>query len=290
MIKHNTRKSNTRLHTSIIISVLVIVASSLSFYFIPIVKSDLPGPYYVRGYIYYWNTSTSEYDPIPSGKTVTLTNNNATKGKNITTTTLSNGAYQANVGKDSGLDCDNNNQIVVNCSYRSQMGENATNIDTGKTFRWCNLTGTKKLQNESLSVNITTPWSWNAGTLLIGTTGTNSNHTNSGYFNLTNKGNVKINVYVQGHNITWGGSNKWWLNLSAGLNGYTFRYNLSGGGSLTNIRVFNTTFKQNLKFHSNYFSYTYWQKFGLNITMPSSSTVADPPQLNTTITFWAIKA
>ena len=287
MIKHNTWKTNTRLHKSIIISILVIIASSLSFYFIPIVKSDLPGPYYVRGYIYYWNTSTSQYNPIPSGKTVTLTNND--KSHTITATTLASGAYQANVGKDSGMDCDNGNQIVVNCSYSSQVGENATNIDTGKTFRWCNLTGATRLQNESLSVNVT-PWSWNAGTLYIGATnGTNSSHTNSNYFNLTNKGNVKINVYVKGYNITWG-SNKWWLNLSAGLNGYTFRYNLSAGGSLTNIRVFNTTFKSNLQFHSSYFSYIYWQKFGLNITMPSSSTVGNPPPLQTNITFWSVKA
>ncbi|MCX6668066.1 MAG: hypothetical protein NTV74_07540 [Euryarchaeota archaeon] len=287
MTKYNTWKSNTRLHKSIIISILVIIASSLSFYFIPIVKSDLPGPYYVRGYIYYWNTSTSQYDPIPSGKTVTLTNND--KSHTITATTLASGAYQANVGKDSGMDCDNGNQIVVNCSYSSQVGENATNIDTSKTFRWCNLTGATRLQNESLSVNVT-PWSWNAGTLLIGTTGTNSSHTNGTHFNLTNLGNVKINVYVKGYNITWG-SNKWWLNSSAGLNGYTFRYNLSGGGSLTNIRVFNTSFKSNLQFHSNYFSsYIYWQKFGLNITMPSSSTVGDPPPLQTNITFWSVKA
>jgi hypothetical protein len=281
MIKHNTWKSNTRLHKSIIISILVIIALSFNLYYIPIVKSDLPGPYFVRGYIKYYNNSS-----IPSGRIVTLTNNN--NSNKITTTTLAGGAYQADVGKDSGMDCSNGNKIIVNCSSAGQVGENTTNINTGMTFRWCNLTGPKRLTNEILSVNVT-PWTWNAGNLTEGTVG-NSNHTKDTYFNLTNKGNIKINVYVHGHNITWGAwSNKWYLNATAGVNGYTLRYNLSGGG-LTSISITNSTFKSSLQFKSNYFTYTYWQRFGLNITMPTSTTYSDMSALNTTISFWAIKA
>jgi hypothetical protein len=279
-MKHSTRRSYKHLHVSIIISILVIIALSFNLYFIPIVKSDLPGPYYIRGYIKYYNNSS-----LPSGRIVTLTNNyNSNK---ITTTTLSGGAYQANVGKDSGMDCADGNQIVVNCSSAGQVGENATNIATILTFRWCNLTGPKRLTNEILSVNVT-PWTWNAGNLSAGTVG-NSNHTKDTYFNLTNKGNIKINVYVQGHNITWNVSHKWSLNQTADANKYTLRYNKSGYG-LTSILVTNTTFKSNLLFKSNYFTYTYWQRFGINITMPTSTTYSDMSALNTTISFWAIKA
>lgn len=280
-MKHSTWRSHKHLHISIIISILVIIALSFNLYYIPIVKSDLPGPYFVRGYIKYYNNSS-----LPSGEIVTLTNND--KSNKITTTTLAGGAYQANVGKDSGMNCDNGNQIVVNCSSAGQVGENATNIDTGMTFRWCDLTGPKRLTNEVLSVNVT-PWSWNAGNLTTGTVG-NSNHTKDTYFNLTNKGNIKINVYVHGHNITLNASAKWPLNQTAGANKYTLRYNLSGG-SLTSILITNSTFIPSLQFKSNYFTYTYWQRFGLNITMPTSTTYYNiPAALNTTISFWAIKA
>ncbi len=125
-----------RQHLSIIIAGIVVIALSLSFYYVP--EAGGSGSYFVRGYIDMNNGSD-----IPSGQIVTLTNNE--NSNSITTTTLANGAYQANVG-DSGIGCSDGDQIIINCSYEGQVGENATNIDIGATFAWCNLTGDNKLE------------------------------------------------------------------------------------------------------------------------------------------------
>lgn len=273
----NSWSLSLRRHLSIAIVCVVIIASSLSIYNTPIVKSDLPGPYYVRGYINMNNNSS-----IPSGKTVTLTN--TINGYNITTTTGALGSYQADVGKDSGMDCSDGNQIVVNCSYDSQVGENATNIDTAETFAWCNLSGGTRLENESLSINVT-PWSWSAGT--IGYSSYNS--TSNTYFNFTNQGNVKINVAIHSENITWNG-NKWNLTNITALNNFTLTYQKSSESTWTNINVTNSSFVTDLQYNSQYFSYIYWQLFGLNLSLPTSSSPEPSGDLSVNITYWSIKA
>jgi len=266
-----------RQHLSIIIVGIVIIALSLNFYYVPNVEADLSGPYFIRGYIY-----NSSGDPIPSDKTVTITNND--NSNSYTTTTLANGAYQINVGKDTGFDCSDGDQIVVNCSYDSEVKENDTNVDINVTFAWCNLTGANKLEPQNLSINVT-PWSWNAGDIDY----SSYNSTSNTYFNLTNQGNVKINVKIHGENITWDG-NKWNLTNITALNNFTFRYQKSGEGTWINITFTNTSFKTNLQFDSQYFSYTYWQLFGLNVSLPTSSSPSPSGSLVVNATFWSIIA
>jgi len=266
-----------RQHLSIIIVGIVIIALSLNFYYVPNVEADLGGPYFVRGYIY-----NSSGDPISDGKTVTITNNE--NSNSYTTTTIANGAYQINVGKDTGFDCSDGHQIVVNCSNNSEVGENATNVNTSITFAWCNLTGDNKLEPQNWSINVTSG-SWNAGDISY----SNYNNTSNTYFNLTNQGNVKINVKIHGENITWDG-NKWNLTNTTALNNFTFKYQKSGEGTWTNITFTNTSFKTNLQYNSQYFSYTYWQLFGLNISMPTSSSPSPSGSLQVNATFWSIIA
>jgi len=266
-----------RQHLSIIIVGIVIIALSLNFYYVPNVEADLAGPYFVRGYIY-----NSSGDPISSGKTVTITNNN--NGNNYTTDTLLNGAYQINVGKDTGFDCSDGHQIVVNCSNNSEVGENDTNIDISATFAWCNLTGNNKLEPQDLSINVT-PWTWNAGDINY----SSYNNTSNTYFNLTNQGNVKINVSIHAEDIPWG-SSKWNLTNTTALNNFTLKYQKSSEDAWTNITLTNTSFKTNLQYNSQYFSYTYWQLFGLNITMPASSDPSPSGTLQVNATFWSIIA
>ena len=269
-------KIRIRQQLTIFIIIFLIIAPAF-IYYSPTVKGDLSGPYNIYGYI---DNSTNQ--DIPSGVTVTLTN---TRNSNsLTTTTGAQGSYYKNVGLDSGMDCLDGDTIVVNCSYSNEVGENSTTIDeVGSTYSWCNLTGGTKLEPESLSISAT-PATWNQGNLYLGT----SNATSATYFNLTNDGNIAINVRIHGENITYNG-NTWYLNSSAGHNGFVFQYNKSQDSSWTNINVTNSTFVEDLRYNSQYFSYTYWQEFGLKLILPTSSTY-DPPQLSVNITFWSIKA
>jgi len=263
-------------HLVIIFVSLLVTAFSFSISYTPLAKGDLGGPYYVRGYIKQWNGTA-----VPSGVTVTITNNE-NDNSGTATTTGSNGAYQINVGKDSGFDCTNGDQIVVNCSYSSQVGENDTTIDTtGATFAWCNLTGGTRLQNQSLSINVS-PWNWAAGSIDYGSW----NATSNTYFNLTNQGNVNINVKIHGYNISYGG-NYWNLTSSVGVNNYTLKYQKSGAGTWTAIGLANASFVTDLEFNSDYFDYTFWQKFGLNLSMPTSVAPTPSGSLSTSVRFWS---
>ncbi len=272
-------KSSIRRHLSIIITSFIIISSSLSFCYTPNVKSvAIPGPFYVRGYLH-----NSSSNPIPSGVTVTATNTN--NSNSDTTTTLSNGAFQIDVGKD-GLASDWGNQIVINCSAYSEVGENATAyLDKNDTFAWCNLSGTTKLEPENLSIGIT-PASWNAGTLGYGS----YNSTTDSYFNLSNEGNTKISIMIQGEDISYGDDNSWNLTSTTALNNYTMGYKKSGAGSWTNINVTNDSFVTNLQFASSYFTYTYWQLFGFNFSMPTDSSPKPSGSQQFNVTFWSIKA
>ena len=276
-MRNTKRDLDKRRHIVVILAVSVMFAASFSINYSPIVRSDLPGAYFVRGYIDMNNGSD-----IPSGKTVTLTNTD--NSNSITTTTGASGSYQADVGKDSGMDCSDGDQIVVNCSYDGEVGENATTIDLDESFRWCNLTGSTRLEAENLSISLNDS-SWNAGSISY----SSYNYTSNTCFNLTNEGNVKINVMIQGENVTWDG-NKWNLTSTPALNNFTLEHQKSGESSWTDITVSNSSFVTNLQYNSEYFSYTYWQQFGLNLSMPTSSGTQPGGSLQVNVTFWSIKA
>ncbi len=276
-----TMKINIRQHLSLIIVSSLIIASALSMYYVPTVKSDLSGPYFIRGYIY--NASGN----VGAGVTVTITNiENDNSG---TTITIAGGAYQINVGNATGFDCTNSDQIVVNCSHvpsgsAIEVGENITTIDTGGTFSWCNLSGSTKLVAQSLSFSINDT-SWNAGSITLGSYA----YTSDTHFNLTNEGNVKINVAVNSSNITWGGGT-WYINDTADHDNFTLQY-MKEGGAWTAIGYSNSSFVTNLWYNNSLFPGQTWsQLFGLNVTMATSSTVSDPPALSVKVTFWSVIA
>jgi hypothetical protein len=269
-------KMGRRQHITIFITIVMTLASSLTILQAPTVKS-LGDPHWWYGFVDYQNNSNV------SNTRVTFTDVDA-NNNTMWVDTDAWGFYMADLSEITGSQ--DGDYIVINCTNNSQVGENASTIDISQPYQWCNLTGGTRLENESLSINVTS-WNWAPENLWIGTTN-NSNSTSNTYFNLTNQGNVKINVKIHGENITWNG-HKWNLTLTPALNNYTLEYQKSGEGSWTNINVTNNSFITNFQYNSQYFSYIYWQEFGLNITMPTLST-ADPPELSVDVTFWSIKA
>ena len=273
-------KTSIRQHLSIIIACFVLMSISLSFYYVPTVKSDLiDGPFYVRGYVH-----NSSGNPLPSGVTVTFTNTNNSNSGTATTIGAS-GAYQLDVGAEpAGLGSSWGDQIIVNCSYSGEAGENITILNSSDVFAWCNLTGDNKLEPENLSIEIK-PTSWDAGSTSWGS----SYNTTDTYFNLTNEGNVNINVKIQGENFTWDG-NQWNLTNVTALNNYSIAYKKSGESSWTNITIANTSFITDFEYNSSCFSHTYWQLFGLNLSMPTVSSPVPSGEQQLNVTFWTIKA
>ena len=121
-----------------------------------------------------------------------------------------------------------------------------------------------------------TPDSWNQGTLTIGT----SNESTGFYFNLTNQGDVFINIQVKATNATNATTGaKWVLNTSQDFENYTLEYNRSDIGTWTNINLDYSTFITNLAAGS-------WQTFDLKLTTASSSIKGDP--LSITLTFRSV--
>ena len=284
MTTTKSRNKSVYKHLSIAIAWIIIIALSFSLQNIPSVKAaPIPGAYWLYGYIDQWNGTD-----VPSGITVTATNtNNSTSG---TATTGAQGAFSINVGQG-GLGSAYNDQIVINCSYvpgapyNDQTGENSTLLDSTKPWAWCNLTGGTKLENVSLSINVT-PWTWNAGTINYN----DSNATSNTYFNLTNQGNVIVNVKIHGENITFNGDT-WYINSTTGVNGFTVGYQNESAGSWTNMSYANASFVTDLEHDSDHFlSYTHWHLFGLNLSLPWDNSDKPSGSQSFNVTLWAIKA
>jgi len=275
-----TLNKKMRRDLSITIAFAIIISSliGLNISLIPSVSADLDGPYYIRGYI---NDSTD--NAVQNGATVNVTNIDTSYSS---TTTTVNGLYQINVGKDTGFNCANNHQIVVRCVNGTEVGENQTTIDTTGTFSWCNLTGDKKLEAKTTSFSINDT-NWDNGVLSYNTSNTTSNT----YFNLSNDGNVAINLSIYSEDITFNG-NTWNLvnDTSTAKNKYSIKYQKNPEATWSNITLVNTSFKTDLQYNSDYFDYTYWQTFGLNFTMPWQN--SDKPSSTTSfkVTFWSIEA
>ncbi len=136
------------------------------------------------------------------------------------------------------------------------------------------------LQSNSLtvidiSVNVT-PSQWNQGTVWIGS----SNATTGYYFNLTNEGNIALNILVKSSNATNSTTGfQWNLTATPGFNNFSLQYNKSGGGSWTNINTTYDTFVTNLSISS-------WQTFDLNLIMATTSSTVDP--LSFVVTFKSV--
>jgi hypothetical protein len=123
---------------------------------------------------------------------------------------------------------------------------------------------------------VITPSSWNQGTLSIGS----SNESTGFYFNLTNQGNVFLNIEIKATNATNATTGaKWILNSTQDFDNYTLEYNRSDTGTWTNIALDYNTFITNLAADS-------WQTFDLKLTTASTSTKGDP--LSITVTFRSV--
>ena len=258
------------LFISIMILVLLIIMPS------PRVKS-LGNPHYFYGYVWYQNGTQ-----VPAGTIVTLTDNN--NGNYITTQTIDlygdgsvTNYYQADVSQITGSQ--DGDLIIVNCSSSGEVGENSTYINVSLGSQQVDL----HLEGETISISIS-PSQWDQGSLNLGS----SNTTTGGYFNLSNNGNVAVNVTVIGENITWDGSGHiWYLNSTADHDKFVLRYKKTTDSIWTNITTTNATFITDLK--PAYSWYTNWTRFDLKLILPTTSTY-DPPQINVNVTFWAIKA
>ncbi|KYK21402.1 hypothetical protein AYK21_04870 [Thermoplasmatales archaeon SG8-52-2] len=123
---------------------------------------------------------------------------------------------------------------------------------------------------------VITPGYWNQGTLSIGA----SNETTGFYFNLTNQGNVLLNIQIKATNATNSTTGaKWVLNTTQDFDNYTLEYNRSDTGTWTNIALDYNTFITNLAVGS-------WQTFDIKLTTASTSTKGDP--LSITVTFRSV--
>ncbi len=132
--------------------------------------------------------------------------------------------------------------------------------------------------NPNTSINVT-PAQWDIGTTTVG----NYNYSTSGfYFNLTNEGNVAVNIQIKASNATNSITGaKWQLNGTPDFDNYTLKYNKSGGSTWTNINLTYDTFVTNL-------AIDFWQTFDLNVFMATTSTKSDP--FSITVTFRSIVA
>ena len=132
------------------------------------------------------------------------------------------------------------------------------------------------LSTVNTSIEIT-PDQWDIGTTTIG----NYNYSTSDfYFNLTNEGDVALDIQIKASNATNSTTGaKWILNETPDFNNYSLQYNKSGGGTWTNINLTFDTFVTDLIKGS-------WQTFDLNIFMAKTSTKSDP--LSITVTFRSV--
>jgi hypothetical protein len=120
------------------------------------------------------------------------------------------------------------------------------------------------------------PSSWEMGNVTIGT----SNQTTGFYFNLTNLGSVPVNIQIKGSNATNTTTGSIWrLNTTADFDNFSLQYNLSGGGSWTNINLSYDAFITSLVVGS-------WKTFDLKLILATLSSKSD--LLSVTITFRSV--
>jgi len=128
--------------------------------------------------------------------------------------------------------------------------------------------------NETIEI---TPGQWDQGTVTIGTT----NETTGFHFNLTNEGDVYLNIQIKASNATNVSTGaKWELNTTPDFDNYSLEYNLSDTGTTwTDINLTYDTFVNNLAIGS-------WQTFDLKLLLATLSSSGAP--LSVTVTFRSV--
>jgi hypothetical protein len=120
------------------------------------------------------------------------------------------------------------------------------------------------------------PSEWNIGTIQVG----NITNTSGFYFNLTNLGNIALNIQIKGSNATNTTTGAIWvLNNSVGFNNFSLQYNLSSGGSWTYVNLSYDTFVTSLAIGS-------WKTFDLKFFTATTSSKSDPMPI--TVTFRSV--
>ena len=119
-----------------------------------------------------------------------------------------------------------------------------------------------------------TPSQWNQGNVAIGS----SNATTGFHFNLTNEGDVTLNIQINASNATNSTTGaRWNLTSSAGYNDFCLQYNKSS--AWTNINTTYDTFVTSLGVGG-------YQTFDLKLIMATTSLKGDP--LSFTVTFKSV--
>jgi len=177
----------------------------------------------------------------------------------------------------------------INASYNSKVNQlyhNFTDLSIGNYSYYAhaidaagneNTTETRHFEvlAENTSINVT-PSEWNQGSVNIGDT----NETTGFYFNLTNEGNVALDITINATNATNSTSDAGWrLNTTQGHDNFSLQYNKSGAGSWTPINITFDTFVTGLAVDS-------WQTFDLKLLMATTSSTVDP--MNVTVTFKSV--
>jgi len=126
------------------------------------------------------------------------------------------------------------------------------------------------IENTSITAS---PTQWDIGATTVGSY---NYSTTDFYFNLTNEGNVALNIQIKASNATnMTTGARWNLTSTPSFNNYSLQYNKSGGSSWTNINTTYDTFVTNLGVDS-------WQAFDLNMFMATTSSTGDPLSLDVT--------
>jgi hypothetical protein len=129
--------------------------------------------------------------------------------------------------------------------------------------------------NQNTSIDIT-PNIWNIGNISIG----NTTNTSGFYFNLTNNGNIALNIQIKTTNATNTSTGALWeLNATPDFDKFSLQYNRSDLGVWTNINLTYDTFITNLAIGN-------WKTFDLKLLTAITSTKSDP--LSVTITFRSV--
>jgi hypothetical protein len=119
---------------------------------------------------------------------------------------------------------------------------------------------------------VVVPSEWNVGSIGIGTV----TNTSDFYFNLTNMGNVALNIQIKGSNATNVSTGSLWLlNASPSFDNFSLQYNFSGG-SWTNVNLSYDTFITGLTVGD-------WQTFDLKLITANTSSKDDPLAIDITL-------
>jgi hypothetical protein len=249
---------------------LILFLALLSFP--PILKvKGIENPHYIVGYV--WNSTGA---PLAYATVVLVDVNN---GNGTAVGTSGTGYYQADVSLIEGSA--DGDTIEVSVSVGEEGGDNYTIIDIALGSQWCNVTTAPK----TISISVT-PSTWSQGSLYLGTV----NSTTGNYFNLTNQGNIAVNILIHGENITWD-SITWYINDTADKDKFAFQYKKSIDSEWSTIRYNNSTFIEGI--NDDYYpgidnqAAKNYITFDLKFFLPTSST-KEPPPLSTNITFWAV--